>query len=86
MTAPDTLSDRKRSARTFTETARRAQIVQAAIETIAELGYARASYAQIAATDRSVEIGMGHGISKSRSGVESGSASRYPGTFSSEPG
>ena len=34
--------------RTFTETARRAQIVQAAIETIAELGYARASFAQIA--------------------------------------
>lgn len=33
---------------TFTETARRAQIVQAAIETIAELGYPRASYAQIA--------------------------------------
>lgn len=34
--------------RTFTEIARRAQIVQAAIETIAELGYARASFAQIA--------------------------------------
>jgi AcrR family transcriptional regulator len=34
--------------RTFTETARRAQIVQAAIETIADLGYANASYAQIA--------------------------------------
>lgn len=34
--------------RTFTETARRAQIVAAAIETIAELGYARASFAQIA--------------------------------------
>jgi TetR/AcrR family transcriptional regulator, fatty acid metabolism regulator protein len=34
--------------RTFTETARRAQIVRAAIETIAELGYANASYAQIA--------------------------------------
>jgi TetR/AcrR family transcriptional regulator, fatty acid metabolism regulator protein len=34
--------------RTFTETARRAQIVAAAIETIAELGYGRASYAQIA--------------------------------------
>lgn len=33
---------------TFTETARRTQIVQAAIETIAELGYLRASYAQIA--------------------------------------
>lgn len=34
--------------RTFTERARRAQIVDAAIETIAELGYARASFAQIA--------------------------------------
>jgi TetR/AcrR family transcriptional regulator, fatty acid metabolism regulator protein len=33
---------------TFTATARRAQIVEAAIETIAELGYARASFAQIA--------------------------------------
>jgi AcrR family transcriptional regulator len=34
--------------RTFTETARRAQIVKAAIETIAEVGYARASLARIA--------------------------------------
>lgn len=34
--------------RTFTEVARRAQIVAAAIETIAELGLARASFAQIA--------------------------------------
>lgn len=34
--------------RTFIETARRAQIVQAAIDTIADLGYANASYAQIA--------------------------------------
>ncbi len=34
--------------RTFTEAARRAQIVEAAIETIAEVGYARASFAQIA--------------------------------------
>jgi AcrR family transcriptional regulator len=33
---------------TFTEAARRKQIVTAAIETIAELGYARASFAQIA--------------------------------------
>lgn len=33
---------------TFTEAARRKQIVAAAIETIAELGYARASFAQIA--------------------------------------
>lgn len=35
-------------ARTFTETARRAQIVSAAIETIAELGYGHASMARIA--------------------------------------
>lgn len=35
-------------AKTFTESARRAQIVAAAIETIAELGYARASFAKIA--------------------------------------
>jgi TetR/AcrR family fatty acid metabolism transcriptional regulator len=34
--------------RTFTETARRAQIVAAAIETIAEFGYAQASMARIA--------------------------------------
>jgi AcrR family transcriptional regulator len=34
--------------RTFTEKARRAQIVAAAIETIAEVGYARASFARIA--------------------------------------
>jgi AcrR family transcriptional regulator len=33
--------------RTFTNAARRAQIVRAAIDTIAELGYARASFAQI---------------------------------------
>ena len=36
--------------RTFTETARRAQIVAAAIDTIAELGYGQASLARIAAT------------------------------------
>lgn len=36
------------SARTFTEKARRAQVVRAAIETIAELGYSKASFAQIA--------------------------------------
>lgn len=35
--------------RSFTEIARRAQIVDAAIETIAELGYRKASFAQIAA-------------------------------------
>ncbi|MGH9068015.1 MAG: TetR/AcrR family transcriptional regulator [Acidimicrobiales bacterium] len=34
--------------RTFTETARRAQIVSAAIDTIAELGYGQASLARIA--------------------------------------
>lgn len=34
--------------RTFTETARRAQIVQAAIATIADVGYRNASYARIA--------------------------------------
>jgi AcrR family transcriptional regulator len=33
--------------RTFTATARRAQIVRAAIETIAEVGFARASFARI---------------------------------------
>jgi AcrR family transcriptional regulator len=33
--------------RSFTETARRAQIVDAAIETIAEIGYARTSFTQI---------------------------------------
>ena len=43
-----TRSRRHQDARTFTESARRTQIVQAAIETLAELGYARASYAQIA--------------------------------------
>jgi TetR/AcrR family transcriptional regulator, fatty acid metabolism regulator protein len=36
--------------RTFTETARRTQIVAAAIDTIAELGYGRASLARIADT------------------------------------
>jgi AcrR family transcriptional regulator len=36
--------------RTFTETARRAQIVGAAIDTIAELGYGQASLARIAET------------------------------------
>src|SRR5580765_6868973 len=36
------------STRTFTETARRAQIMAAAIDTIAELGYGQASLARIA--------------------------------------
>jgi AcrR family transcriptional regulator len=39
---------RKAGGPTFTERARRAQIVAAAIDTIADLGFARASYAQIA--------------------------------------
>ena len=37
-----------RATRTFTENARREQIVDAAIATIAELGYAKASFAKIA--------------------------------------
>ncbi len=40
----------QRTGRTFTETARRAQIVAAAIDTIAELGYGQASLARIAET------------------------------------
>ena len=40
----------QRKDRTFIETARRAQIVAAAIDTIAELGYGQASLARIAAT------------------------------------
>jgi AcrR family transcriptional regulator len=39
---------RQRTRPTLTEQARRAQIIAAAIETIAELGYDRASFAQIA--------------------------------------
>jgi AcrR family transcriptional regulator len=39
---------RPRTRPTLTEQARRAQIIAAAIETIAELGYTRASFAQIA--------------------------------------
>ncbi len=38
----------KSDRRTFIETARRAQIVEAAIETIAEVGYTHASFARIA--------------------------------------
>ena len=45
------------SERTFIETARRAQIVAAAIDTIAELGYARASLARIAE-----RIGISRGL------------------------
>jgi AcrR family transcriptional regulator len=40
----------QKTERTFIETARRAQIVAAAIDTIAELGYAQASLARIAET------------------------------------
>ena len=40
----------QQAGRTFTETARRAQIVKAAIGTIAELGYGQASLARIAET------------------------------------
>jgi AcrR family transcriptional regulator len=43
--------------RTFTETARRAQIVAAAIDTIAEVGYAQASLARIAE-----RIGVSKGV------------------------
>ena len=40
----------QKTGRTFTETARRAQIIAAAIDTIAELGYGQASLARIAET------------------------------------
>jgi AcrR family transcriptional regulator len=46
-----------REERTFIETARRTQIVQAAIDTIAEAGYARASLARIGA-----RIGISKGL------------------------
>jgi AcrR family transcriptional regulator len=46
MQAKDRIGNSER--RTFTETARRAQIVEAAIDTIAEVGYAHASFARIA--------------------------------------
>jgi len=42
---------------TFTEAARRAQIIQAAIDTVAEVGFARASLAQIGA-----RIGISKGL------------------------
>ena len=45
------------SERTFIETARRAQIVAAAIDTIAEVGYARASLVRIAS-----RIGISRGL------------------------
>jgi TetR/AcrR family transcriptional regulator, fatty acid metabolism regulator protein len=43
-------TDGQKAGRTFIETARRAQIVAAAIDTIAELGYGQASLARIAET------------------------------------
>ena len=52
---PDTTATEKEL--TFTEAARRAQIVQAAIDTIAEVGYARASLSQIGA-----RIGISKGL------------------------
>jgi TetR/AcrR family transcriptional regulator, fatty acid metabolism regulator protein len=51
MSKTETIAERQGRARpsaTFTEAARRLQIVQATITTIAEVGYRRASYAQIA--------------------------------------
>jgi AcrR family transcriptional regulator len=44
--------------RTFTEIARRAQIVDAAIETVAELGYANASFGRIAERAQLSSTGM----------------------------
>ncbi|MEA2704521.1 MAG: hypothetical protein QOD63_2466 [Actinomycetota bacterium] len=46
--SPTSASDGARGSRTFIENARRAQIVDAAVRTIAELGYGRASFARIA--------------------------------------
>lgn len=45
---PGNESDAQSASRSFIEAARRAQIVRAAIETIAEVGYAKASFARIA--------------------------------------
>jgi AcrR family transcriptional regulator len=45
-------------ARTFTETARREQIVRAAVETLAELGYAETSLGKIARTAGLSSVGM----------------------------
>jgi AcrR family transcriptional regulator len=47
-----------RKKRTFTELARRAQIVDAAIDTIAELGYANASFGRIAKRAELSSTGM----------------------------
>lgn len=47
-----------RGGRTFTETARREQIVAAAVETLAELGYAETSLGKIARTAGLSSVGM----------------------------
>ncbi|MGI8483617.1 MAG: TetR/AcrR family transcriptional regulator [Thermomicrobiales bacterium] len=44
------IAKRQRAQPTITEIARRAQIIEAAIATIAEIGYAKASFSQIAKT------------------------------------
>lgn len=49
--------DQPRKPRTFTEAARRAQIIEAAIDTIAEVGFARASLARIGA-----RVGISKGL------------------------
>ncbi|MBW8088382.1 TetR family transcriptional regulator [Streptomyces hygroscopicus subsp. hygroscopicus] len=46
------------SARTFTQDARRAQIVQATIETLAEIGYSKASFSAICRRARLSSTGM----------------------------
>lgn len=46
------------SARTFTQEARRAQIVEATIETLAEIGYAKASFSAICRRARLNSTGM----------------------------
>ncbi|NNG83354.1 TetR family transcriptional regulator [Streptomyces cacaoi] len=46
------------SARTFTQDARRVQIVQATIETLAEIGYSRASFSAICRQARLSSTGM----------------------------
>ncbi|CAL9654556.1 TetR/AcrR family transcriptional regulator [Streptomyces sp. Tu 3180] len=48
----------KAKTRTFTQKARRAQIVQAAIETLAESGYAKASFARISRQAKLSSTGM----------------------------
>src|ERR1041384_2880891 len=48
----------KTRTRTFTQNARRAQIVQAAIETLAESGYAKASFTRISQQAQLSSTGM----------------------------